>query len=309
VTPIVLAAVSALVWGTADFSGGKASQRAQPLTVAVVSQFLCLPALALCVLLVPGNPSLADVAWGAGAGLAGFAGILLLYRALASGAMAVAAPVTAVTAAVVPILAGLLTDRSPGALALGGAGLAVVAIALVSLGHGGGELRAEERGDGGGARRPSGASGERGQLGPGAGDVRSATTRLIGLSLVAGVFFGLFFALLGQAGEGAGMWPLAAGRISTILVGTALLLQAGTSMRLPRRVLPWAALAGTLDIIANALYLAAAVRGHLSIVAAVAALYPVSTVLLALAVDRERLRPLQIAGLGLAATALVLATT
>jgi hypothetical protein len=44
-------------------------------------------------------------------------------------------------------------------------------------------------------------------------------------------------------------------------------------------------------------------------VAAIAALYPASTVLLALAVDRERLRPVQIAGLGLAATALVLATT
>jgi drug/metabolite transporter (DMT)-like permease len=297
VTPIVLAAVSALVWGTADFSGGKASQRAQPLTVAVVSQFMCLPALALCVLLVPGTPSVADVAWGAGAGLAGFVGILLLYRALASGAMAIAAPVTAVTAALVPILVGLLTDRTPGMLALGGAGLAVVAIALVSLSPGTGKVRAEERSD------------EGGQQGSGAGGLRSATARLIGLSLVAGVFFGLFFALLGQAAEGAGMWPLAAGRISTILVGMALLLRAGGSPRLPRQVLPWAALAGTLDIVANALYLAAAVRGHLSIVAAVAALYPVSTVLLALAVDRERLRPLQIAGLGLAATALVLATT
>ncbi|GAA4706248.1 EamA family transporter [Phytohabitans rumicis] len=276
-TPIVLAAVSALVWGTADFSGGKASQRARPLTVTVVSQLLCLPALLVCVLLVPGTPTGADLAWGAGAGLAGFAGIVLLYRALAAGAMAVVAPVTAVTAAVVPIAAGLLTDRTPGAMALGGAGLAVVAIALVSLG-------------------------------PGAG--RSAVTaRLIGLSLLAGALFGLFFALLGQSSAEAGMWPLAAGRISSILVGVALLLRSRTPALLPRPVLGWAAVAGTLDILANALYLAAAVRGHLSIVAAIAALYPASTVLLALAVDRERLRPVQLAGLGLAATALVLATT
>lgn len=276
-TPIVLAAVSALVWGTADFSGGKASQRAQPLAVTFVSQLLCLPALAACVLLVPGTPTGADLAWGAAAGVAGFAGIVLLYRALASGAMAVVAPVTAVTAAVVPIVAGLLTDRTPGMLALSGAGLAVVAIALVSLGPGGG---------------------------------RSAVTaRLVGLSLLAGALFGLFFALLGQSTQEAGMWPLAAGRISSILLGGALMLRAGMRIRLPRPVLRWAALAGTLDILANALYLAAVVRGHLSIVAAVAALYPASTVLLALAVDRERLRPLQIAGLGLAATALVLATT
>jgi uncharacterized membrane protein len=67
--------------------------------------------------------------------------------------------------------------------------------------------------------------------------------------------------------------------------------------------------AGVFDITANALYLLAAQRGLLSVVAPIAALYPASTVLLALLVDRERLRPIQLAGLGLAATALVLVAT
>jgi uncharacterized membrane protein len=57
---------------------------------------------------------------------------------------------------------------------------------------------------------------------------------------------------------------------------------------------------------ANALYVLAVQRGDLSIIAPVASLYPVSTVLLAMLVDRERMRPVQLAGLGLAATALVL---
>ena len=57
------------------------------------------------------------------------------------------------------------------------------------------------------------------------------------------------------------------------------------------------------------LYVLAAARGQLSIVAPDRALYPVSTVLLALGVDRERVRPVQLAGLGLAATALVLVAT
>ncbi|MEJ3748481.1 DMT family transporter [Actinomycetes bacterium KLBMP 9797] len=276
-TAIVLAAVSALVWGTADFSGGKASQRAQPLTVTVISQLLCLPTLAICLLVVPGTPSGPDLAWGVGAGIAGFGGLVLFYRALASGAMAVVAPITAVTAALVPIVIGLLTDRAPGALALGGAALAVLAIALVSLGPG--------------------------------GDRRAVTAGLVGVALLAGALFGLFFALLGQSTEEAGMWPLAAGRAASIALGLLMLARAGGVPRLPRPALAWAAVAGTLDVVANGLYLAAAVRGHLSIVAAVAALYPASTVLLALAVDRERLRVLQIAGLGLAATALVLTTT
>lgn len=275
--PIVLAAISAVVWGTADFSGGKASQRADPLAVTVVSQLLGLPMLALCLIVVPGTSTMGDLAWGAVAGVAGLGGIVLLYRALSCGAMAVVAPVTAVTAAVVPMGVGLLTDRTPDMLALAGAGLAVIAIALVSLG-------------------PS-------------ADRVAVTARLAGLALGAGALFGLFFTLLAQSSAEAGMWSLLGVRVSSIALGVALMLWTRTPFRLTGAVLPWAAVAGPLDIAANALYVAAVARGHLSVVAAIASLYPASTVLLALAVDRERLRPVQIAGLGLAATALVLATT
>lgn len=274
--PILLAAVSAVAFGTADFSGGKASRRADPIAVTVVSQLLSVPLLAALVLLVPGSPTVADIAWGLLAGTAGAGGIVLLYRALSGGMMAVVAPVTAITAAVVPIVAGLFTATFPGAPALTGAGLAVVAIALVSLGEGGG--------------RPT------------------VPARLVGLALAAGALFGVFFTLLGQADESAGMWPVAAVRTSSIAFGLLLAAGTGVRLRLERRVLGWAAAAGLLDSAANALFLAAAARGHLSIVAAIAALYPASTVLLALAVDRERLRPVQVAGLGFAAGALVLAS-
>ncbi|GAB3088900.1 EamA family transporter [Micromonospora schwarzwaldensis] len=274
--PIVLAAVSAIAFGTADFSGGKASRHADPIAVTVVSQCLSLPLLVALVFVVPGAPSRADVTWGLLAGVAGFAGVVLLYRALATGAMAVVAPVTAITAAIVPIVAGLLVADSPGAVALSGAGLAVVAIALVSLGQRGG------------AGRLSG--------------------RIIGTALAAGLLFGIFFALLGQADERAGMWPVLAVRVSSVAFGLALAARTGARLRLGPRVLGWAAAAGLLDSAANALFLAAAGRGHLSVVAAIASLYPASTVLLALAVDRERLRPVQLAGLGFAAAALVLAS-
>ncbi|MGR6321607.1 DMT family transporter [Micromonospora soli] len=274
--PIVLAAVSAVAFGTADFSGGKASRRADPIAVTVVSQILSVPLLLALVLLVPGTPRPLDLGWGLLSGVAGAAGVMLLYRALATGMMAVVAPVTAITAAVVPIVAGLVTAHSPGALALGGAGLAVVAIALVSLGEGGVSGRVS---------RP-----------------------VIGMALGAGLLFGVFFALLGQADEDAGMWPVLAVRVSSIAFGLALAARTGARLRLERGVLGWAAAAGLLDSAANALYLAAASRGHLSIVAAITSLYPASTVLLALGVDRERLRPVQLAGLGFAAGALVLAS-
>jgi drug/metabolite transporter (DMT)-like permease len=277
VTPILLAALSAMIWGVADFSGGKASQRADPVVVTVVSQVVGLPVLAACLIVVPGQPTASALGWGAAAGVAGLGGIILLYKALSAGAMAVTAPVTAVTAAVVPMGVGLITDRTPGLLALGGAGLAVVAIGLISVGPG---AR-------GGAARPA----------------------LVGTALLAGALFGLFFAALGQVTEGAGMWPLLAVRISSIALGAALLFRRPIRGRVARSVVPFVVAAGALDILANALYIGAAARGHLTVVAAIASLYPASTVVLALLVDRERLRPLQIAGLGIAATALVLATS
>jgi drug/metabolite transporter (DMT)-like permease len=275
--PIVLAALSGLVAGTADFAGGKASQRGKPLAVTVTSQLIGFPLLLVCVLLVPGRPTVADLAWGAAAGIAGLAGIVLLYRGLAGGAMAVVAPITAVTAAIIPVGVGLLTSRTPGFLVLGGVALAILAIGLVSLGSGSGRA--------------------------------AVSPQLVGLALAAGAFFGLFFTLFAQPSQAAGMWPLLAVRVGSIGVGVVIMLRTRTSFRLAPVILPWAAVAGTLEIVGNALYLAAAARGHLSVVAALASLYPISTVLLALVVDRERLRPVQFAGLGLAALAIVLATS
>ena len=57
---------------------------------------------------------------------------------------------------------------------------------------------------------------------------------------------------------------------------------------------------------ANALYLVATRHGDLSVVAPLAALYPVTTVILALIIDQERLRGIQVAGLAFAVAALVL---
>lgn len=300
---IALAALSALVWGTADYCGGRATRFASALPVTVVSQLCGLPVLAVCLVVFPGTAHVADLAWGAGAGVAGFAGIVLLYRSLAMGAMAVAAPITAVTGAAVPVAVGLALGDAPSVVTLAGVGCAVAAIGLVSMGHGG---------------------------------TGRVTRAVIGSALVAGVLFGLFFVLLAQSHEDTGMWPLAAARAASILLGLGAVAGARAPARLsggqhsgvrpPGMRLPgvrmrgvrlsglrvrgaamgWIVAAGMGDVGANALYLLATRDGLLSVVAPVAALYPVSTVLLALTIDREQVRPVQLVGLGLAATALVL---
>jgi drug/metabolite transporter (DMT)-like permease len=277
VLPILLAALSAAVWGTSDFTGGKAAQTARTLSVTVLSQLAGLPLLAACVVLVGGeSPTIRTLTLGVLAGLAGFGGLILLYWGLAQGAMAVFAPVSAVTTALVPLAVGLILDRTPSALALVGVGFAVVAIGLVS--------------------RTGGPTGV-------------ASPRVIGLALAAGLGFGIFFALTGRAGPQAGLWPLVGVRIGSLGAGLLTVAVVRERLALPATARVWTLLAGPLDVLANALYVLAAMRGPMALVAPVGALYPVSTVLLAIGVDRERVGPLQLAGLGLAATALVLVAT
>jgi drug/metabolite transporter (DMT)-like permease len=190
--------------------------------------------------------------------------------------MAIVAPVTAVTGALVPMAVGLATERTPPPLALAGAACAVVAIALVSVG-------------------PSDRTGS-----------RAGAANVVLLSLAAGVMFGLFFSLFAQTHETAGVWPLVGARAASVGLGLVVIALARVPLGSLRPVSRWVVVTGVGDIAANWLYLVALADGLLSVVAPVAALYPVSTVMLALTVDKERVRPVQIAGLALAAAALVL---
>jgi drug/metabolite transporter (DMT)-like permease len=280
---VVLAALSGLVWGVGDFAGGKATQRAAALLVVWLSKLVSLPLLAVFLLVLFVPLSMVSLIWGAFAGAIGLVGVWLFYRALSAGAMTLVAPITAVTSAAIPVLVGLLQGERPEGVRLVGVCCALLAIGLVSL-----------------APRP-------------AGQELVVTPRLISYALGAGLSFALFFILLAAAGDAAdgdpGLWPIASSQISALLVGGVLLVLTRPAGRPRGASFGWTLVAGPFDMTANALYLLATRTGALSIVAPLAALYPVTTVLLALLVDRERLRALQIVGLALAAVALVLVST
>ena len=107
----LLAIASAAFYGSADFLGGLASRRANTVAVVVISQGAGLLALMLSLPLLPESiPTRHDWEWGGAAGIAGGIGVALLYRALAVGTMAVVAPITAVCAVVVPVIAAIACD-------------------------------------------------------------------------------------------------------------------------------------------------------------------------------------------------------
>ncbi len=86
---LLLAGLSALMYGAADFCGGMAARRAPPPVVLASSQAVGL-AVAVAASLALGARVAAgvDLAWGALAGVCGAAGIAFLYTAVATTVVA-----------------------------------------------------------------------------------------------------------------------------------------------------------------------------------------------------------------------------
>ena len=273
---ILLAGLSALLYGGADFYGGLATRRSPLVSVLALSQLVGLAlALAATALLRTALPGLTDLAWGAAAGVCGAAGLAALYTALATTVVAVASPVAAVVGAVIPVVLGVAAGERPGGLAWAGIAAALPAVVLLTAGPG-----------------PD----------PGAGSPRRAAA----LGAGAGLGFSLFFYAHSRTSPDSGLWPLVAARVSTIpLVGLAAAVT-GRSLRPARGGFTALLAAGALDMGANIAFLLASRADMLSIAAAVAALYPGPTVLLARIVLRERLTALRIVGLVLALAGLAL---
>jgi drug/metabolite transporter (DMT)-like permease len=272
---ILLAALSAVAYGVADYSGGRASRSVASTVVTLIGQAISLVLVVAGVLLV-GTPmaSAHDMLWGAAGGVAGAFALIAFYRALSLGSMTVVAPTTAVVSAVLPVIVGLLLGERPSGTALVGIVAACFAVALVS-----------------------GAIGTRHQ--------HTAASTVV-LASVAGVGFGFIFIALSRTAHDSGLWPLVGARLASVPVVAIVVLLTKPGRGALEAVIWLVVASGVLDMAANLLYLEASHRGLLSIVAVISAMYPVSTVCLAFALDHERVSRSQAAGLACAVTALAL---
>ena len=275
-----LALASAALYGAADFLGGLASRRASTIAIVLISQIAGLIPLAVLLFVLPSAPSHDDFIWGTIAGLAGSAGVALLYRALAVGTMSVVAPTTAVCAVMLPVFVEALRGERLPVLTQSGIALAILAIVLISQHDTPSSDRVARHGRG----LPAG----------------------IGLAFVSGVAIGLFFLALARTSPAAGLWPLLASRGLSAVIFGAVLLAAYWPLKLQPAVLKTAIACGVVDMLANALYLIASRGERLSIVVTLASLYPASTVILARIVVGERLSSRQAVGIACALVAVVM---
>ena len=274
---ILLGLIAAIAWGTGDFTGGLAARKAPETAVVLGTESFGLVLLLGCAFFVGGSPTARDLTFGAGAGLVGVAGLVLLYRGLAQGRASVVAPLSAVGACILQVTWGLGRGETPGVLALIGIVLAIVSIGVVA----------------GSAAEPA--------------DVSTLSRRQeIQCGLGAAIGFGFYLILISETSHGAGLWTAVAARAAPVLLLLVVLSIMRRPVTVPRDAIHWVAISGFTDAGANALLVAAVRTGLLSVVAPVANLFPAVTVLLARAVGHETIGRFRLTGLALAVVSLVL---
>ena len=91
--------------------------------------------------------------------------------------------------------------------------------------------------------------------------------------------------------------------VQAVLVGLVVVFTRA-AWRLDRRIVPLVVAVGVLDMIGNACYLLGVQAGALAIASVLSSLYPVTTVILAAVLLRERVTRDHVVGIGLAAAAI-----
>jgi drug/metabolite transporter (DMT)-like permease len=237
------------------------------------------------------------------AGTFGVAGLFCFYYALGRGTMGVIAPVSALIGAGVPVLIAIYNGEHVSITRLIGIILALVAVVLISLPVGE-STSAEQR------------------------KVR-LDVREMPLVVASGLGFAGYFVFMGHAtADGGVLWPLAVVRtvgVAMVLIGFAFLLsrmrvgsvreRASELIGIPRlrtwpagrvKLMAVFAIAGLGDLAGNYFFVIAQHADLFSVAVVLSSLYPVVTTILAVLLLRERLRPSQITGIGLATFSVVL---
>jgi drug/metabolite transporter (DMT)-like permease len=294
---VVIGLVAALIFGSADFLGGLAAKRISALRATALVAAIGLVPLLAASLFVGGVWSPGAILWGGLSGVSGALAISLLYACLAIGPMSILSPLTALVSAIAPMTWGLLAGNRFAPIGYIALGLALIAVVLVGF--------VPERG----AVRPS--------------------VRGILMAVGSGLMIGAFLILIDATPDDSGLVPLIMNRAvnAAIMFATIAVIALWHRARRERdtRVpvaatlhgrasgsqrgggwlpgLTLAVICGLVDAIANILLLIGVRVGDLSVIAVLAAMYPAGTIILAAIVLRERIAPVQWAGLVLAISA------
>lgn len=231
-------------------------------------------ALALAFALGEPVPTFPDIGWAIAAGIGGIVGISCLYRGLAVGRMGVVAPTTGILAATLPVLFGFAVEGIPMPATVVGIAGALAAVVLVT------------RSTDAGTDRPSGLQ----------------------WAVASGLAIAWFNICIGQFSGDSAFGLLVIIRLLQAVVMALLIVLWRQPWRLPTDILGKLLIIGLLDMAGNAAFILAAQLGDLAVAVVLSSLYPVVTVVLAIAILREHLSRSHVAGIALTAVSIILIT-
>lgn len=275
---ILFGLTSAVSWGAADFTGGMASRKTGAYRTVFYGEIIGLIIiLAVALIIWQPVPSWGIWALSMTAGALGTTGLLLLYHSMTRGLMSIATPVSALLAAILPVIIGSFTESLPTLITFIGFAFALAAVWLIS------------------------------QSEDGVKDILSHIANLR-LPLMAGIGFGFYFVLIHTATRTATLWPMVASRMGGILILILYMTVRRETWKVERGAWSMILLNGVLDIGGNLFFVLAGQAGRLDISAVLSSLYPGSTVILAWIFLKERLSRTQWIGIIAAMIAIILFT-
>lgn len=281
---VTLALLAAALIGVSDFLGAAASRTRSALTVSAVLQLAGLVTLApIAVVLGASDLTAHDLGLGAVSGLVTSVAFVGFFTAMAHGRMGIVVPVSAALAALGPAVVGIAGGNSLSSLAVAGVACALVAIPLVAY-------EPEEADD----EDPPGAAvagGERGEL--------WSTGRQIGVSVLCGSGFGVYFVCIGHTSRSAGLWPTVANLVVALAVTIPMAVRGGVWPRISAA--PRAAILGGVALgAADACLTTALQQGPLTVASVLGNLYPLVTIALGVTLLGERVHRWHALGIALA---------
>ena len=271
----LLALLSSILWGGADFLGGKLSKRYQAIAVTAVSQVFGLLIGVLIVLISSSwlSPSLSWDSYfisGVFAGLLGFIGLVAFYTGLATGRMGVVAPISALSVTI-PLTIAFINGEKPNTGQLIGMGVALTGAFFAS----GPEIKG------------------------------GVTIKPIIFAVIAAFGFGSAVTFIARGSETSAIMTMTTMRLATLMVALLLFARYRTIGGFTKKDLPILIAIGGADFMANLLLGVATTKGLVSLAVVLGSLYPIVTALLAFRLLHERLHKVQYLGIAFAITGVV----
>jgi uncharacterized membrane protein len=284
---VTLALLAAAFIGVSDFLGAAASRTRSALTVSAVLQLAGLVTLApIAVVMGASDLTAHDVGLGAVSGLVTSVAFVGFFTAMAHGRMGIVVPVSAALAALGPAVVGIAGGNSLSSLAVAGVACALVAIPLVAY-----EPEETDDEDLPGAAVAGGERGERGEM--------WSTGRQIGVSVLCGSGFGVYFVCIGHTSRSAGLWPTVANLVVALAVTIPIAVRGGVWPRISTA--PRAAILGGVALgAADACLTTALQQGPLTVASVLGNLYPLVTIALGVTLLGERVHHWHALGIALA---------